>query len=165
MRSKKPVHESLQAVGLLDDHAGVFAQARPVEFTFEELSRAAQTSQRILDFVSQIADQFPIGPVLRHALLLSFDAQPLVDRSQLEQQRDLRQLDRRYDAVKVQGLLARWNEDQVLIGEPALSANGLIQQGRQGARVCEKSGKRLVEDALAAGREQGFRRRVDVPYK
>src|SRR6266576_3558955 len=70
-----------------------------------------------------------------------------------------------WTGVKVQGLLARWNEDLVLISESALSANGLIQQGRQGSRVCEKSGKRLVEDVLAAGREQGFRRRVDVPYK
>src|SRR6266853_2607009 len=103
--------------------------ARAVEFTFEELSRAAQTSQRILDFVSQVADQLPIGAVLGHALLLSFDAQPLVDRPQLEQQRGLWQLDRRYDAVKVQGLLARRNEDQVLISEAALSANRLTQQG------------------------------------
>src|SRR5439155_26552119 len=104
---------------------------------------------------SQIADQFPIGPVLRHALLLSFDAQPLVARPQLEQQRGLRQLDRRNDAVKVQGLLARRREDQVLISEATLLANRLMQEACQGARICEKSGKRLVEDALAAGREQG----------
>src|SRR6266581_1473146 len=51
MWSEKSVHESLQTVGLLDDHPGVFAQARPVEFTLEELSRAAQSPQGVLDFV------------------------------------------------------------------------------------------------------------------
>src|SRR5207247_2459782 len=80
-------------------------------------------------------------------------------------QRRLWQLDRRDDAIKVQGLLTRWHEDQVLISEATLLANRLMQQARQGARICEKSGQGLVEDALAAGREQGFRRRVDVPYK
>src|SRR5439155_26928597 len=41
MRSKKSVHDSLQTVGLLDDHPGVFAQTRPVEFPLEALSRSA----------------------------------------------------------------------------------------------------------------------------
>jgi len=112
--------------------------------------------------MGQVADQLPVGPVLGHALLFSFDAKPLVDRPKLEQQCSRRQLDWRNDAVDVQGLLTRRHEDQVLISETALLANGLMQQACQGARVREKSRKGLVEDALAAGREQRLCRRVDV---
>ncbi len=103
--------------------------------------------------MSEVADQLPIGPMLAHALLFSFDAEPLVDRPQLKQQRSLRQLDWRNDAVKVQGLLARWHEDQVLISKATLLANRLMQEACQGALVCKKSRKRLVEDDLAAGGE------------
>ncbi len=128
MWGEKPVHEGLQPVGLLDDHPGVFAQARPVEFTLEELSRTAQPPQGILDFVGQVADQLPVGPVLGHALLFSFDTKPLVDWSKLKQQSSRRQLDWRNDAVNVQGLLTRWHEDQVLISEAPLLANRLMKQ-------------------------------------
>src|SRR5258706_3395177 len=152
MRSEKSVHESLQPVGLLDDHPRVFAQARPVELTLEELSRTAQPPQGMLDFMGQVADRLPVGPVLGHALLFSFDAKPPVDRPKLKEQSGRRQLDWRNDAVDVQGLLTRRHEDQVLISETALLANGLMQQACQGARVREKSRKGLVEDALAAGR-------------
>src|SRR5258706_1057884 len=92
MRSEKSVHEGLQPVGLLDDHPGVFAQARPVEFTLEELSRTAQPPQGIPDFMGQVANQLPIGPVLGHALLFSFDTKPLVDRPKLKQQSGRREL-------------------------------------------------------------------------
>jgi len=52
------------------------------------------------------------------------------NRPQLKQQRGLRQLDRRNYAVKVQRLLARWHEDQVLVSEATLLANRLVQQRR-----------------------------------
>jgi hypothetical protein len=48
--------------------------------------------------VGEIADEFPVGPMLGQALLLALDAQPLIDGPQLEQQCGLRKLYRRRDA-------------------------------------------------------------------
>ncbi len=132
MRGEEPVHQGLQAVGLLDDHAGVFAQAGPVELALKELGRAAQSSEGVLDFVGEVADQLPVRAVLAQALLFALDAQPLVDGPQLEQQRGLRQFDRRRDAVEVQRLLARRGQGQVLISETALLANRLLEQAPEG---------------------------------
>ena len=100
--------------------------------------------------------------MLAQALLLALDAQPVIDGPQLEQQRGLRQLDRRCNAVEVQRLLARRRQSQVLIREAALLANRLMEQAREGARIGEKPGKGLVENAFATDREQRLRRRVDV---
>ena len=78
--------------------------------------------------MGEVADQLPVRAVLAQALLFALDAQPLVDGPQLEQQRNLRQLDRRRNAVEVQRLLTRRGQGQVLISETALLANRLFEQ-------------------------------------
>src|SRR5882672_2966402 len=127
VRGQQAVHERLQAVGLLDDDPGVFAQARSVQLALEKLRRAPQSAEWVLDLVREVADQFPVCPMLRHALLLALDAQSLVDRAQLEQKSRLLEVDRSNDAIEVKGFLTRGNEDQVLIGKPALLADRLMQ--------------------------------------
>ena len=42
VRREHAVHETLQAIGLLDDHLRVFAQLRLVELALKQLSRASQ---------------------------------------------------------------------------------------------------------------------------
>src|SRR5260221_7409371 len=100
--------------------------------------------------------------MLRHALLLALDAQSLVDRAQLEQKSRLLEVDRSNDTIEVKGFLTRGNEDQVLIGKPALLADRLMQQPRQGARVNKKGGKSLIEHRLTAGCKERFRSRVEI---
>jgi hypothetical protein len=60
----------------------------PVELALEQLRRTADAAQRILDLVREVADQFAVGLLLLQQLLLARDAQLLVDRPELEQQRD-----------------------------------------------------------------------------
>jgi len=147
MRSKKSIHESLKAVSFLDDHLRVFPQAGSIEFTIQELSGTAQSPKGILDFVRQVTHQFPIGPMLSHALLFTQDSQPLIDRPQLEQQRSLRKIHRRDNTIEVQSLLARRRQDQVLDGEPPLLAYRLVQQAGERARELDvrmRAGDTLV---------------------
>ena len=53
---------------------------------FEQLRRAADAAQRILDFVRQIADQFAVGLLLLEQALFARRLQLLIDRPQLDQQ-------------------------------------------------------------------------------
>jgi len=57
----------------------------------------------------------------------------------------------------------RWNEDQVLISEAALSANRLNQQGPREPESAEKVREKAGRGCFCGCCEQGFRRRVDVP--
>ena len=62
VRRQQAIDQRLQAVGLLDDHLRVFAQLPVrVELEFEQLRRAADAAQRILDLVREVADQFAVG--------------------------------------------------------------------------------------------------------
>jgi len=57
VRREHPVHQRLQAVGLLDDDLRVLAQLRALELSLEQLRRAAQPAERVLDLVGEIAQQ------------------------------------------------------------------------------------------------------------
>ena len=92
VRREQPVDERLQAVGLADDHLRVLDERRPVELALEELRRAADAAQRILDLVREAADQLAVRLLLLEQALLARDLQLLVDVAELEQQR---RIDRR----------------------------------------------------------------------
>ena len=64
VRRQQPVDQRLQPVGLADDHLRVFDQLRPVELALEQLRRAADAAQRILDLVREAADQLAVGLLL-----------------------------------------------------------------------------------------------------
>src|SRR5262249_9807786 len=162
VRREQAVHERLQSVGFLDDDPRVLPQARPVQLTLQKLRRAAQATEGILDLVGEVSDQLPVCTVLGHALLFALDAKALVDRAELQQKRRVLELNRRHDAVEVQRFLAREGEDQVRTGEAVFLAARLVQKARQRTGIDEEPGKRLMEDGLAAGREQRFRGWVEI---
>ena len=60
VRREQPVHQRLQAVGFLDDHLRVLVQLRPLELALEQLRRAADAAERILDLVREVADQLAV---------------------------------------------------------------------------------------------------------
>ncbi|MCY1166869.1 hypothetical protein D9M73_68200 [compost metagenome] len=60
VRREQAVHQRLQAIGLMDDDLGVFGQLL-ADIHLQQLRRAANAAQRILDFVGQVADQFLVG--------------------------------------------------------------------------------------------------------
>ena len=64
----------LQAIGLLHDHLRVFVQRRTLELAVEQLRRAADAAQRILDLVREVADELPVRLALIEHALLALDA-------------------------------------------------------------------------------------------
>ena len=55
MRLQQALHQILQAIRFLDDDLGVFAQGGVGQFVFEQLRCAANTAQRIFDFMREVA--------------------------------------------------------------------------------------------------------------
>ena len=60
VRLEQPVDQRLQAIGLVDDDPGVLALVRGSEFRFQQLGRAANAAQGILDLVREVAQQLAI---------------------------------------------------------------------------------------------------------
>ena len=58
-----------------------------IELALEQLRRAAQAAQRVLDLVREVADQLAVRLLLDHQALLARLAQLLLDRPQLGEQR------------------------------------------------------------------------------
>ena len=107
MGSQQPVHQRLQAVGLLHDHLRVLVQPGALELPVEQLRRAADAAQRILDLVREVANQLAGGLALVEQALFARDLELLVDMAEFQQQladaRDTRgQFDRRHRARQVQ---------------------------------------------------------------
>src|SRR5438477_12963376 len=86
VRGQHAIHQALQAIGLLDDHLRVLAQLGLVQLALEELGRAAQPAERILDLMGEIADQLAVRLLLEDQALLARVAQLLFDRAQLGKQ-------------------------------------------------------------------------------
>ncbi len=88
-RAGRPEHrvdECAQPVRLVDDDGGVFLQARLVQFALEQLSRAAQPTERIPDLVRQLPHHQPVPVDARQQLGLAVDALAGARVDQLEQQ-------------------------------------------------------------------------------
>src|SRR3989344_5660762 len=78
MRSHHAVHEITQAVGLVDDDAGVLLEGFVRQFAFQQLRRAAQTPERVLDFVRQTAHHRAVSRLaLQHAFIARQTQQPV----------------------------------------------------------------------------------------
>ena len=91
---EQAIHERLQAVGLLHDHLRELAQLRVGELALEQLRRAADAAQRVLDLVGEVADQLPVGLLLLEDLRLARDAPLLLELAHLHEQARLAGLDR-----------------------------------------------------------------------
>ena len=115
VRRQQAVDQGLQAVGFLDDDLRVFAQRVQVgvrQLQFEQLRRAADAAQRVLDLVRQVADQFLVGLALVEDALLAVELQLLHVLAQLDH--DLALAGRADDAVHVQRLAPGALQGQVL---------------------------------------------------
>ena len=97
-----------------------------VELALEQLRRAADAAERILDLVREAADQLAVRLLLLEQALLARDLQLLVDVAELEQQRGIGPVDRRHGAGQVQLALAADAELELLLGvRRAASATAL----------------------------------------
>jgi hypothetical protein len=70
------------------------------ELALEQLRRAAQAAERVLDLVREVADQLAVRLLLRLDARLALDAQLLLDRAQLGEQAEAEGVDARHGARK-----------------------------------------------------------------
>ena len=73
-RAEQRVDERREPVRLGDDHRRVFVQRRVLELPLEQLRRAAQAAERILDLVRQLPDHRAAAAELRQQVVLARDA-------------------------------------------------------------------------------------------
>ena len=103
-----------------DDDLRVFAQRRRVgqfgQLVFEQLRRPADTPERVLDLMRQVADQFAVGLLLLQQALLAAGFQLLVDRPHLDEQTAIGHVDRRHGAIHLQRRTVRLLQFDVLAG-------------------------------------------------
>ena len=84
VRCQQPVDQRLQAIGLVDDDLRVFDQGARLDVHLEQLRRAANAAERILDLVREIADQLLGRLRLLEGALLALLARLLLDLDDLE---------------------------------------------------------------------------------
>ncbi len=86
VRRQQPVDQQLQAVGLGDDDLRVLGQLALVfELHAQQLRRAADAAERVLDLVRQVAHQLLVGLGLALRALLAVLARLLLDLDHLDQ--------------------------------------------------------------------------------
>ncbi|MCY1249553.1 hypothetical protein D9M72_630970 [compost metagenome] len=86
VRAEHAIDQVAQAIGLFNDDIGVVAQAFFRQLAGQQLRRAADAAQRILDFMGQAADQHLAGFLLRQLGLFLGDAQQAVAGMDFEQE-------------------------------------------------------------------------------
>ena len=91
---EQAVHERLQAIGFLHDHLRELAQLRVGELPLEQLRRAADAAQRVLDLVGEVAHQLAVGLLLLEDARLARDLELLLELAELQQQLPLAALRR-----------------------------------------------------------------------
>ncbi len=142
MRLQQPVDQRLQPVRFLDDDLRVLAQLVALtlaEFELEQLRRAANAAERILDLVREIADQLLVDRREVVDALLAVGAQMPLVLEQFEQHVVLRAFQKADDRMHMQRLVA-----------------GALEHGVEMRRVKTVSGDR------GDGRDQFVRIREDV---
>ncbi len=158
VRREQPVDERLQAVGLVDDHLRVLGELRPVELALEELRRAADAAERVLDLVREAADQLAIGLLLLELAFLARDLQLLVDLAELQHQRDVLVLDRRDGDGEVRALLAGHAELELLLRVGGARRERVVDGAGEEPRVHEQRADRIAREARRGTARTGARR-------
>ena len=119
-----------------------------VQLALEQLRRAAQAAERVLDLVREVADQLAARLLLGGEALLARLAQLLLDRAQLGEQRQAERVDARHGAR------------QRHLGTPAAAGVGDVLR-----RVVPVRDARLFERALQLARARRRRRGTGWPIR
>ena len=123
--TEEPVHQVLEAVGLLDDDPGVLLLIL-IELPLEELRRAAEPGERVLDLVGELPDEEPRGLLLGVLVDLVRDAPPAVDLVHLHKREGLLALALEAVHHDVDGVLAAFRDDEDLALVEAAARDDVI---------------------------------------
>jgi hypothetical protein len=121
-RPEQAARQPDQPIGLANDDLGTFQQARVVEFTLEQLRRAAQTAERISHFMCKLTDHLPTGSQLTGQCLFPVQLVRLTGVEYFDYYRRLPGiLQRRHPACSKQGLPIQRCELQLEVLAKALT--------------------------------------------
>ncbi|MNS65943.1 hypothetical protein D3C72_991350 [compost metagenome] len=163
VRAEHAVDQVTQAVGFLDDHVGIVAQAFFRQLAGQQLGCAADAAKGVLDFVGQATHQHLGGFLLAQLGLFLGNAQQSVARVHLQQQQGLALVqDRRYRVVDGDGLPGQRGELRFALGERVRLLDRLAQRAEGLGRLGEQFADELPMAALATDRQEHFRSRVHV---
>src|SRR6185312_6474881 len=163
VRREQAIDERAQPIGLGDDDLRVFDERGTIELALEQLRCAADAAERVLDLVREASDQFAIGLLLLEQPLLARDLELLVDMPELEQQRRLARVDRRYRAREMQPGAAERRKLELLLGVRRTGGDRLVDRGGKRRAHGEQLGERMTRKLPPRQFEQvlGGRIRVD----
>ncbi len=163
MRLEQAVDQRLQPVRFLDDDLRVLAQLVALtlaQFEFEQLRRAANPAERILDFVREIADQlFVDGREVVDALLAVAAQMPLV-LEQFEQHVVLRAFQKADDRVHMQRLVSGPLEHGIEMRRVKTVSGDRRDGGDEFVGIREDVRPRHLRELPARKLEHRLRRRV-----
>src|SRR6185312_14733890 len=131
------------------------------QLALEELRRAADSAERVLDLVGEVADELAVGRLLLEDLRLARDLELLLELAQLQQQPRLRRLDRADHAVQVQPL-ARHLERELVLVEPGIRFDRLREPLEERLVAGERPVERRADEVPESLREERFRRGIRV---
>ncbi len=165
MRCQQAIDQRLQAIGFLDDHLRVFAQvlqALPRQFKLQQLRRAADATERILDLVRQIADQLLVGLRLVEDALFAIELDLLHILAQLDQHRIVRIVNHGQHHVQVQRTAPDAFEHEVFPFLVELPLHGLPEDRRKLVTVDEQVLQALLVQDLEGTLQHGFGRGIGI---
>ena len=163
MRRKQSIHQRLQPVRFLHDDLGILVQVGAFELAIQELCRAADAAERILDLVRQVADELPVGLALVEQAFLTRDPELLLDVAELEQETAvMREFHRRHRTRKMQPAATGNAKREVMLGIAAVVVAGIAGRRSEFHVVTEQLGEREAGYVRAAEFKQVFGCRVHV---
>jgi hypothetical protein len=127
---------------------------RRVELALEQLRRAADAAERVLDLVREAADQLAVRLLLLVEALLARDLELAVDVAELDEHRGVVDVDRRRGARQVQPRLAARAELDLLLGVGRSARAGLPDRGVERGAVAEDLRGPALDELLARQLEQ-----------
>ena len=164
VRREQPVDQALQPVGLVHDHLGVLAHLGRFQVHLQQLRRAADAAQRVLDLVRQVADQLLVRLGLLDQPLLAVLAHLLLQRRHL-QQHMARAFGNRHDHLHGNRLLRlaaqAGLETQGRVVLHARPIHGLVQQRGVGKML----GKIAAFEQAPRQPQRIFQRRVGKQHR
>ena len=155
VRPQHAVHQVLQAIDLTDDDPGVLTVLAVRIFSFQQLRRATDAAQRILDFVGHAADQLARGLVLAEHQFVARDAPVAVQRHDLQQQARLAaEQHRRHRAIGGHRRLAIAGQAHFPLYESAAGVQRVLQAAHIGTEVRNPDRQRHPYGMPAADAQQ-----------
>ncbi len=162
MRRQQALHQRLQAVGFLDDDLRVFAQGFARQLVLQQLRRAADAAERVLDFMREVAQQFTVGLLLQARLFQPGNPQMRIDRAHFDQHGITRLVQRRYAAAETNRWMTAYRHVEFVFDDGFPLGTRRLDGGEQLGAAFEHRLDISPDQQDAGYTQQGLGSRINV---